>query len=112
MDNSYLHKQLNFDWNKKNISGQFVATNDPIMWFFQHLLVVIHKRKCLVGGSRIRCRESGTPSTIIYTWWRAIGMKDLNVMLLWPQSETFQKNITISLFWNDYAQLIFQALVL
>ena len=29
--------------------------------------MLILKRKCLVRASRVRCRESGTPSTIIYT---------------------------------------------
>ena len=37
--------------------------------FFQNSFVLILKRKCLVGASRVRCRESGTPSTIIYTQW-------------------------------------------
>ena len=31
--------------------------------------MLILKRKCLVGASWVRCRESGTPSTIIYTRW-------------------------------------------
>ena len=34
--------------------------------FFQYSFVLILKRKCLVGASRVRCQESGTPSTIIY----------------------------------------------
>ena len=34
--------------------------------FFQYSFVLILKRKCLVGTSRVRCGESGTPSTIIY----------------------------------------------
>ena len=37
--------------------------------FFQYAFVLILKRKCLVGASRVRCRESGTHSTIIYTRW-------------------------------------------
>ena len=37
--------------------------------FFQYSFVLILKRKCLVGASRVRCQESGTPSTIIYTRW-------------------------------------------
>ena len=37
--------------------------------FFQYSFVLILKRKCLVGASRVRCGESGTPSTIIYTRW-------------------------------------------
>ena len=37
--------------------------------FFQYSFVLILKRKCLVGVSRVRCGESGTPSTIIYTRW-------------------------------------------
>ena len=37
--------------------------------FYQYSLMLIPKRKCLVGDSRIRCGESGTPRTIIYTRW-------------------------------------------
>ena len=37
--------------------------------FFQYSFVLILKRKCLVGASRVRFGESGTPSTIIYTRW-------------------------------------------
>ena len=37
--------------------------------FFQYSFVLILKRKCLVRANRVRCRESGTPSTIIYTRW-------------------------------------------
>ena len=37
--------------------------------FFQYSFVLILKRKSLVGASRVRCGESGTPSTIIYTPW-------------------------------------------
>ena len=37
--------------------------------FFQYSFVLILKRKCLVGASQVRCRESGTLSTIIYTRW-------------------------------------------
>ena len=37
--------------------------------FFQYSFLLILKRKCLVGASRVRCGESGTPSTIIYTRW-------------------------------------------
>ena len=37
--------------------------------FFQYSFVLILKRKCLVGASRVRCGESSTPSTIIYTRW-------------------------------------------
>ena len=37
--------------------------------FFQYSLVLILKRKCPVGASRVRCKESSTPSTIIYTRW-------------------------------------------
>ena len=37
--------------------------------FFQYSFVLILKRKCLVGASRVRCWESDTPSTIIYTQW-------------------------------------------
>ena len=37
--------------------------------FFQYPIVLILKRKCLVGASRVRFGESGTPSTIIYRRW-------------------------------------------
>ena len=33
--------------------------------FFQYSFVLILKRKCLVRASRVRCGESGTPSTIM-----------------------------------------------
>ena len=67
--NSYLHKKWNFDWNK-NIVGKLVATNDPVIWFFfQYSMVLIPNHRCLVGGSRIRYGQSGTPTTIIYTRW-------------------------------------------
>ena len=36
---------------------------------FQYSFVLILKRKGLVGASRVRCMESGTPSTIIHTRW-------------------------------------------
>ena len=39
--------------------------------FFQFSFVLILKRKCLVGASRVRFGESGTPSTIIYRRWRS-----------------------------------------
>ena len=35
--------------------------------FFQYSFVLILKRKCLVRARRVRCGESGIPSTIIYT---------------------------------------------
>ena len=35
--------------------------------FFQYSFMLILKWKCLVGASRVRCGQSGTPSTIIYT---------------------------------------------
>ena len=37
----------------------------------QYSFVLILKRKCLVGASRVCCGESGTPSTIIYTQWNS-----------------------------------------
>ena len=49
--------------------------------FFQYSFVLILKRKCLVGASRVRCRESGTPSTIIYTR-SSSRLTNLDVMLL------------------------------
>ena len=40
--------------------------------FFHYSFVLILNRKCLVGASRVRCGESGTPSTIIYTRWSSL----------------------------------------
>ena len=37
--------------------------------FSQYSFVFILKRNGQVGASRVRCGESGTPSTIIYTRW-------------------------------------------
>ena len=57
-------------WLKKNIAEKFVATiqsSDSS----QYSLVLIPNRKCVVGGSRIRLGDSGTPSTIIYTRWNS-----------------------------------------
>ena len=69
VDNSYFHTKWNFDWNKKeslkNLWQRMILLSD----FFQYSLVLIPKRKCLVRGSRFRCWESGTLSTIIYTRW-------------------------------------------
>ena len=77
MDNSYLHKKLNFDWNK-NVAENILATNDPVIWFFfQYSLVLIPNPKGLAGGSQIRCGESGTPSTIIYQLGAAANFDDL-----------------------------------
>ena len=75
VENSYLHEIWNFDWNKSiaEKNGKFVVTTDPIMWFiFQYSLVLIPKRKRLVGGSQISCWESGTPLTIIYIQWSSL----------------------------------------
>ena len=49
----------------KNFWQQMVQLSE----FFQYSFMLILKRKCLVGASRVRCRESGTLSTIIYTRW-------------------------------------------
>ena len=62
------NETLDDSWNW-NITRKFVAMNDPVIWVFQYSFVSILKRKCLVGASRVHCRESGTPSTIIYTQW-------------------------------------------
>ena len=35
--------------------------------FFLYSFVLILKRKFLVGARPVRCGESGTPSTVIYT---------------------------------------------
>ena len=49
----------------ENFLQQMIQLSD----FFEYSFVLILKRKCLVGASRVRGRESGTPSTIIYTRW-------------------------------------------
>ena len=50
--------------------------------FFRHSLVLILKRKCLLGAGRISCAESGTPSTMISVRDAAVGIMDLGVMIL------------------------------
>ena len=62
---SFVQK-WNFDRNQ-NIR-KFVETIDPIILFFQYPLVLIPKRKRLLWAGRIRCGESGTPSTAIYIY--------------------------------------------
>ena len=60
-----------------NITLDEIKTSLENLWqrmiqlseFFQYSFMLILKRKCLVGASRVRCGESGTPSTITYTWW-------------------------------------------
>ena len=61
VDNSYLHKDENLIEMKTPLEN--------LSDYFQYSLVPIPKRKCMVGASRIRCGESDTPSTIIYTRW-------------------------------------------
>ena len=66
-----------FSYHLKNETMDEIKTSLENFWqwmiqlseFFQYSFVLILKRKCLVGASRVRCRESGTPSTIIYTRW-------------------------------------------
>ena len=61
----------------KNETLEEIKTSLETLWqrmiqlseFFQYSFVLILKRKCLVGASRVRRGESGTPSTIIYTRW-------------------------------------------
>ena len=69
MDNSYIHKKnetlIEIRTSLENLWQRTIHLSD----FFQNSLVLIPKRKCLVGCSRVRCGESGTPSTIIYTRW-------------------------------------------
>ena len=42
---------------------------DPVIWFLQHSLLLILKRKRLPAADRIRCGESGTPSTNFFSRW-------------------------------------------
>ena len=61
----------------KNETLDEIKTSRENLWqrmiqlseFFPYSSVLILKRKCLVRASRVRCGESGTPSTIIYTRW-------------------------------------------
>ena len=74
---NYLHIMRTFLNRIKNETLDEIKTSLENFWqrmiqlseFFQYSFVLILKWKCLVGGSRVRCRESGTPSTIIYTQW-------------------------------------------
>ena len=67
-DFSESHKKWNFGWNE-NITKNLWQRMIKLSEFFQYSFVLILKRKCLVGASRVRFGESGTPSTIIYTRW-------------------------------------------
>ena len=74
---NYLHIMRTFLNHIKNETLDEIKTSLENLWhrmiqlseFFQYSFVLILKRKCLVGASRVRCGESGTPSTIIYTRW-------------------------------------------
>ena len=74
---NYLHIMRTFLNHIKNKTLDEIKTSLENLWqrmiqlsvFFQDSFVLILKRKCLVGGSRVRCGESGIPSTIINTWW-------------------------------------------
>ena len=72
---NYLHIMRTFLNHIKNETLDEIKTSLENFWqrmiqlseFFLYSFVLILKRKCLVGASRVHCRESGTPSTIIYT---------------------------------------------
>ena len=65
--------------------------------FFQYSFVLILKRKCLVGASRVRCRESGTPSTIIYTRWSS---RRYELGCNTPVTDTYSKWWLLGILWN------------
>ena len=73
---SFTHYE-DFSLSHKNETLDEIKTSLENLWqrmiqlseFFQYSFVLIPKRKCLLGASRVRCGESGTPSTIIYTRW-------------------------------------------
>ena len=73
---NYLSIMRTFLNRMKNETLNEIKTSLKHLWqwtillsvFFQHPLVLIPKRKCLVGACRIGCGESGTPLTInLYT---------------------------------------------
>ena len=74
---NYLHIMRTFLNHIKNETLDEIKTSPVNLWqrmiqlseFFQYSFVRILKRKCLVGASRVRCGESGAPSTIIYPQW-------------------------------------------
>ena len=73
----FLHMMRTVLNHIKNETLDEIKTSLENLWqrmiqlseFFQYSFVLILKRKCLVRASRVRCWESGTPSTIIYTQW-------------------------------------------
>ena len=68
VENVYLQKKHETFIEIKMSLENYGNEGSNYLFFFQFLLVPIPKRKCLVGASRIRSRESGTPSTIsLYT---------------------------------------------
>ena len=74
---NYLNIMRNCPYHIKNETLDEIKTSlenlcqrmIQLFEFFQYSFVFILKRKCLVGASRVRCGESGTPSIIIYTRW-------------------------------------------
>ena len=74
---NYLHIMRTFLNHITNETLDEIKTSLENFWqwmiqlseFFWYWFVLILKRKCLVGASRVHYRESGTPSTIIYTRW-------------------------------------------
>ena len=60
--------------------------------FFQYSFVLILKLKCLVGASRVRCGESGTPSLHVLSIRNgAVDVTNLCVMLLWVGQTRFYR---------------------
>ena len=56
---------------------------------FSDTNVLIPIRKRLLGAGRIRCAESGTPSTKISVRGAAVGIADLRVMFLWREQQLY-----------------------
>ena len=61
---TFLYYIKNETLNKIETSLKVVPTKDPVIRFFQYPLVLIPKRKCLVGAGRIGCGESGILAAI------------------------------------------------
>ena len=74
MDNSYMREKWNFDWNI-SIAGKFVATNDPVIWFFP-ILIGAHSQT-EVSGRRVVLPQLSSIHD------GAVSMRDLDVMLPW-----------------------------
>ena len=88
---NYLHIMRTFPSYIENEPLNLIKASLENLWqrtiqlsdIFPKLIGVQSQRKRLPGADRIRCGQSGTPSTNIHLYDGVVGVTDLGVMLLW-----------------------------